>query len=330
MHRRYLLLVSRNFPPQVGGLEKYSHDLYHALKDEIRTDLLKHSDGKWYLPIFLVYSLFYIAVNRRKYSHIHFTDAALSPLAYVAGRLTRSRISITVHALDIIFDNRIYQSIVPRCLARIDSIVAVSRYALQQCVLRGIDAGRCHIIPNGINLHELDESVPPLASVMARFNIDIRNRKILFSIGRLIRRKGIVWFVEQVMPCLGDEYVYLVAGTGPEQKIIAEAITRLQLQDKVYLLGRISDSEKFCLYRNSTLFIMPNITVPGDAEGFGITLIEAAASGLPAIASNLEGIPDTMTDGVTGRLIEQGNTEQYVKAIGESCFDRTAVKQLTR
>jgi glycosyltransferase involved in cell wall biosynthesis len=330
MDHRYLLLVSRNFPPQVGGLEKYSYDLYHALKDELNTDLLKHNGGKWYLPIFFMHCLVYIFVNRKEYTHIHFTDAALSPLAYLAGKITHSKISITVHALDVIFDNRIYQAIVPACMATADNIVAVSHYAMQQCVQRGIDAARCYVIPNGINPSELDASVPSLGTVLSRFNIDSQNKKILLSVGRLIKRKGVVWFVDQVMSLLDDEYLYLVAGDGPEFGKIAALIKARNLAHRVYLLGRISDMEKYSLYQHADFFIMPNIRVPGDAEGFGITIIEAAAYGLPAIASNLEGIPDTMVDGETGRLVEQGNAEQYVDAISASNFNKGLIKLKTR
>jgi len=330
MDDRYLLLVTRNFPPQVGGLERYSYDLYHALKDEIKTDLLKHSRGIWYYPVFFLYSLIYIAINRKKYTHIHFCDAALSPLAAIARLFSPGKISISVHALDIIFENRFYQWIVPSCLARADNIVAVSHYTLQQCLRRGIDAARCHVIPNGINLSQFDASVASLKQVTDKYRLDIRNRKILFTIGRLIRRKGIAWFVESVMPQLGDEYIYLIAGDGPERQAILDVINRYGLGQKVSLLGRISDSEKYCLYQHADLFIMPNILVPGDAEGFGITIIEAAAFGLPAIATNLEGIPDTMMDGVTGSLVEPGNPGQYIEILKTASFDRQQIIRLTR
>jgi len=330
MNEVRLLFVTRNYPPQIGGMERYSYDLYHSLKDELSIDLLKHSTGKLYLPIFFIRCLLFLLINGRSYTHIHFGDAVLSPLAYFAKVLTKAGISITVHALDIIFDNRVYQLIVPRCLVKLDKIVAVSRFTLEQCVRRGIDKDRCFLIPNGINISELVDPVLTLGQVTGKYNIDTSDKKILFSIGRLIKRKGIRWFVERVMPRLGEEYVYLIAGSGPEFEDIAETISAFNLERQVYLLGRISDSEKSCLYLNSALYLMPNISIPGDAEGFGITIIEAAAYGLPAIASNIEGIPDTITAGVTGILVEQGNVEQYIDAITRATFDRDRIRKLTR
>ena len=70
--------------------------------------------------------------------------------------------------------------------------------------------------------------------------------------------------------------------------------------DRVRRLGRISEEELIELYRRGQLFIMPNIVVPGDMEGFGIVMLEAGACGLPNLAADLEGIRDVIEDGVNG------------------------------
>lgn len=325
-----LLFITRCYPPQIGGMEKYSYDLYHALKENLAVDLLKHTGGKLFLPVFYVQCMLALLFSGNRYTHIHFGDAVLSPLGWFAAQVTRAKVSVTVHALDIIYCNRIYQSIVPYCLARLDKLVAVSRFALEQSVLRGVSRDRCHLIPNGINLQNLELPAPSLNTVAERYNINVAGKKILFSIGRLIKRKGIHWFVVNVMPGLNEDYIYLIAGDGPEYENIATAISKNGLDGKVSLLGRISEDEKLSLYRNASLFIMPNIPVAGDAEGFGITIIEAAACGLPAIASDLEGIPDAIVNGITGTLVEAQDDQKYAQAIMGAVFDRREVTRLTR
>ncbi len=327
-----VLFVTRTYPPQIGGMERYSRDLYHALKDEIRTDLLANTRGRRYLPLFLIRCVFYLLRNGRKYTHIHFGDAVLAPLAYLAGSLSDCRVSITVHALDIIYDNRLYQLIIPYCLRRLDRIVAVSRYACEECVRRGVDSDRICVIPNGIRFSDPTGPAPPLQAVLEKYRIDFNpaEQKLLFSVGRLIRRKGIAWFVEKVMPQLPGDYLYLVAGTGPESDAITAAVHRENLHGRVHLPGHITESEKQCLYQHATLFIMPNVSIPGDAEGFGITIIEAAAFGLPAVAANIEGIPDTLIDGVTGSLVPERDPQRFVAAITGARFDRERIRNLTR
>ena len=328
--KKKLLFITRNYPPQVGGMEKYSSDFYITLKDIIEVDLLKNSDGKWFLPFFFIRSFFFILLYGHRYTHIHFGDAVLTPLVLVAKLTTSAKTSCTVHGLDVIYDNAAYQFIVARCLARMDKVVAVSRYTLNQCVIRGIDPGRCYHISNGIRVAELVSAVSGLEDVLARYKIDAAGKKILFSIGRLIKRKGILWFVENVMPMLATKYIYLIAGDGPEYEMIAAAVSRAGLVGQVHLLGRITDNEKCCLYKYSECYIMPNIPVVGDAEGFGITIIEAAAYGLPSIAADIEGIPDAVLDRVTGTLVPPGNAVKYMEAIDRAKFDRDRIARYAR
>jgi len=59
-------------------------------------------------------------------------------------------------------------------------------------------------------------------------------------------------------------------------------------------------------------FIMPNISIPDDVEGFGISALEAGACGLPVIASNIQGIRDAILDGITGYLVGERDVAGYI------------------
>ena len=131
------------------------------------------------------------------------------------------------------------------------------------------------------------------------------------------------------MPKLSDNYIYIVAGDGPEKENILKTIMSCGLQDKIFMIGRICERDKLALYQYAALFIMPNITIQGDAEGFGITLIESASHGLPSIASDIEGIPDAVLHGQTGTLVAERDSLAFVGAIESEEFDRDKVKLLT-
>ena len=330
MSDSHVLFVTRNYPPMTGGMEKYSLDLYNSLKNDIQIDLLKNSKGKKFLPFFLIYCLLFIYMNRRKYSHIHFGDGVLAPLGYIAKKMTGAKISITIHALDVIYDNYIYQKVVPICLKTIDKIVCVSNYSLEQCQSRGISRNCCIVIPNGIDFSSEQDNSVKIGDLNNNYGLQLQEKIILLSVGRLIKRKGILWFVSKVVPMLSDNYIYIIAGDGPEKLKIHNLISDLKLQKKVYMLGRISEKEKICLFKNSSLFIMPNIRVKGDAEGFGITIIEAAAYGLPCVASNIEGIPDAICHGLTGYLVSEGDSSEFAKTINKSRFDKEKIKIMTK
>ena len=107
-------------------------------------------------------------------------------------------------------------------------------------------------------------------------------------------------------------------------------ISRHGLQDRVHLLGRVSDELLAALYRGADLFVMPNIRVPGDMEGFGVVLLEAALNGMPAVAAGIEGILDVVADGQNGVLVESGNAAAFREAIAAFDSDRARLTDLSR
>ena len=141
-------------------------------------------------------------------------------------------------------------------------------------------------------------------------------------------RKGVAWFVEEVMPRLDGSYLYLVAGEGPDFDRIASLVGRWDLQDRVFLLGRVTEDTRNALFHASDLFIMPNIEVDGDVEGFGIAAIEAGCCGLPVIASDVQGLKDAVLDGRTGFLVEAENAEKFADRVCRTDLDRQAVRSL--
>ena len=140
----------------------------------------------------------------------------------------------------------------------------------------------------------------------------------ILTVGRLVKRKGVLWFVESVMPKLVKQVpglVYDVVGTGEDEPKILEAIERLDLQENIVMHGRVSDEERENIYRNASIFVMPNIPVENDMEGFGIVALEAALHSLPIVASGIEGIRDAISDGDNGYLLKARNIDDYVDRI---------------
>ena len=93
-------------------------------------------------------------------------------------------------------------------------------------------------------------------------------------------------------------------------------IERLGLQDRVILTGRISDDELLRRYAEADVFVLPSLNVGWKFEGYGLSLLEASAAGLPVISTTECGAEDAVVDGVTGLLVAQSNLEQgLVEAI---------------
>ena len=165
----------------------------------------------------------------------------------------------------------------------------------EACRQRGCTPEKVHVIPNGINPGRfLTTSDAPKRTLLARaFPEETASLPthalVLCSVGRQVKRKGFHWFVEAVMPQLPAHIYYWLAGEGPMIAEVQAAVDRHQLGEQVCLLGRVSEDQLEALYRGSDLFIMPNINVPGDMEGFGVVMLEAGLCKTPAIAAGIEG-----------------------------------------
>ena len=208
--------------------------------------------------------------------------------------------------------------LIPCCVARLDKIISVSRATRNECKRRKIPVQKCVVIPNGIRPNEFnlpDFNGSLRSQLESKTGSVIRDRKILVSVGRLVKRKGVSWFIDCVMPRLDSSYIYIVAGEGPELYQIQQLVLRRKVENRVLLLGRVSNATHKLLYNASDIFIMPNTTVANDIEGFGITIIEAGSCGLPVIASNLQGIKDAVIDGKTGFLVDEGDIDGFLGRI---------------
>lgn len=324
-----LLFITRTYPPAVGGMEKFASDFYANYRKQGDIDLFANPGGKKMIPFFVIKVIVFLVFHSRNYDVIHLYDAVLSPLVLIIKALSKAKVSFTVNGLDIVYSRFGYQKLMPFFLKKADRIVAISQCTMEQCKLRGIPKEKLTVIPVGINFESLQiYSESKKSETLSKFNISVKGTKLLLTVGRLVKRKGHAWFITHVFKKLPGHYTYLIAGAGPEQDLIKKLIHELDLAHKIYLLGHVSDEEKFCLYQISDLFVMPNISVKNDQEGFGIVLLEAGRYGLPVIASNIEGIKDAVIDGKTGHLIEEQDAQGFINVIMNPDIDLSSLKNV--
>jgi len=328
-----ILFITRNYPPKVGGLEEYSYHLIKKFEAHEITFKITLSKSKKHLLWFFPYSFFKALYFIRKHSvqHVHLCDGLLSPVGLLLKLLTGAKVTVTIHGLDITYDNPFYQMFIPRCVTKLDGVVCVSHSTRDECLRRIMPCPNCTVIPNGIIPDQLylQQSKNELRRKLeSLIGISIKNKKILFTIGHLVKRKGVAWFVKNVMLRLEDSCLYVVAGEGPERRTIQNIVDQYGLQGRVLLLGEISNEDRKLFYNASNIFIMPNITVPGDVEGFGIVTLEAGSCGLPVVASDIQGLRDAVIDGKTGYLVGEGDVEGFVSRIKDMNLTKDQIRKI--
>ena len=97
----------------------------------------------------------------------------------------------------------------------------------------------------------------------------------------------------------------------------AELDELLETTPGVYHLGRVSFEDLMSLYSLADLFVMPNIPVEGDQEGFGLVALEASVRGTWVVASGIEGITEAVIEGANGTLLPPEDPDRWVAKIRE-------------
>lgn len=323
-----VLFVSRAFSP-VGGMEKHNADLAKFLGTEVSLSLIANRRGKRFLPIFYPWAILKTLFLLPKHDVLLLGDGVLALLGAVAKFFfPRKTVVSVLHGLDITFTSPLYQKFWVRgSFPYLDGFIAVSQATKEEAIRHGVDSSKVFILPNGLEMNQFRFD-PDRSRLSSLLGFDTGQRIVLLTIGRLVKRKGVAWFIHEVLPKLPEHFHYAVAGAGPEEAAIREAITLSHMEKRVSFLGRVSTEDKDTLIANSDIFVQPNIPVVGDMEGFGIAVIEASAAGLPVVASRLEGLQDAIADGENGLLVTPEKPEEFVRAL-QSLENRDAQHSLS-
>ena len=322
----------------LGGMQRVALKLHDALTAKAREaeqssddsfhydSLLLRSSWRWVhvrTPFFLAGTAARLvrAARRDEVDVVLFSSMVTAALAAPLQGVFRRhgvRTAAIVHGLDVTTPFPPYQWFVPKVFEALDAVFPVSRATARACLQRGASTNQVHVVPNGIDTDRFDAPQGRAAAREALEDIQSpppADALLLCSVGRQVKRKGTAWFVDEVMPTLPSDVHYWIAGDGPQDEAIQAAIDRHDLGSRVRRLGRISNEALARLYRGADLFVMPNIPVEDDLEGFGIVLLEAGRCATPAVAARLEGIQDVITDGVNGHLVEPQDPAAFREAI---------------
>ena len=288
---------------------------------DVRT--VANTFGKKALPLFLPIMLLRLPFLMRNYDTLLLGDGVLAILgAFVKKILPHKRVVCIIHGLDITYENSLYQNFwVQKFLPTLDTYITVGNYTSALCAEKGLAPDKTHFVPNGIDPEKFNHTQTTKEDLWAIIGDEHRNKKIILTSGRLARRKGVAWFIHNVLPTLPENTLYIIAGDGPDKENIKNALTEAEQSERVCMLGYVSDAVRETLFHHADIFVQPNITVQGDVEGFGISVLEAAASGIPVIAADLEGLRDAITEGENGFKIESENQNAWQKKVTEVLSD---------
>lgn len=326
------LFVTRKFPPSVGGMETLAAGVWRVVSQEWPTAALIANGGSnrrlpWWVPLALVRTVWLVVTRRAGF--VLTGDALLYALVSPVLHLLRVPHATMVMGLDVTYDNRVYRAVVHTALRRAPSVIAISEATAQAAREFGVPAARTHVVRLGVPAPTVTvEDRAARRADLGRAAGVPADAVVLATLGRLVRRKGARWFVEEVLPELRESVHYVVAGSGPESEAVAAAARTAGVEARVHLLGAVDDDLREAVLQGADIFVQPNIRVAGDMEGFGLVTIEAALRGTPVVAAALEGILDAVVDGSTGALVPAEDADAWAERLRGLTSDRAALVAL--
>jgi glycosyltransferase involved in cell wall biosynthesis len=245
------------------------------------------------------------AVLFRRIDAVYFADGVAGSLAPLLRPLGPARFILTVYGLEMTYKNPLARALMHAGARACEKVVVISQNSRKIVVAAGVPETKIETIYLGVEPRVLseDERAPVQTRFEEKHGLRFGQDRVLLFFGRQVRRKGMVEFLEKGMPLLDkDIHLFIGGGRNLETDRIATQRHELGIEDRVTLLGPIPDDELAMLRVCCDLFLMPNIRVPGDVEGFGQTQLECMYSGTPVVAFAVDALPESVREG--GYLIE--------------------------
>lgn len=230
--------------------------------------------------------------------HLHGRFFPLSILTFFLNRLIfKRKIYLTVHGrleiglsgfIENIFDRTIFR----KFLSKANKIISVSNSLRTRLINFGLKRDKIITIYNGIDENFFSNTIikPYLRD---KFNIT-KNEKIVLFIGRLEKQKGVKFLLQAIPKVIRNipDVKFVIRDQGylkPELIILSK---KLNIEKHIYFSNFVTHRKDMpYIYMDTDIFYLPSVH-----EGFPITIVEALASGLPIVASRIEGIPEAIVD----------------------------------
>jgi phosphatidylinositol alpha-1,6-mannosyltransferase len=212
------------------------------------------------------------------------------------------------------------------------AVICVSEYARRRMLALGARPPRAEVITNGADEHAFRPLDAPIPQALRRqWGLD--GAQILLTVGSLTERKGQEVVIRALPAILAARPAvhYVMAGLPQIQEKLERLADELGVRSQVHFLGRVDQETLVAAYNACDVFVMTSRhSSDGDAEGYGIAVIEAALCGRPAVVSGESGLAEAVAHGQTGLLVPENDPQATAQAILRLLGDDELRAQLGR
>ncbi|MFD6401090.1 glycosyltransferase family 4 protein [Nocardia sp. NPDC060249] len=345
------LLVTNDFPPRPGGIQSYLQALSNQLPPEDlvvyaprwRGDSHEKFDAAQKFGVVRHPTTLMLptpAVIRRASALLREHDCdtvwfgAAAPLAAMAPMLRRAgaeRILASTHGHEVGWSMLPGSRQVLRSIGEhTDVVTYVSKYTRGRFASAFGPRAALEHLPPGVDPTEFRPDPAARAELRARYGLG--ERPTVLCLSRLVPRKGqdmLIVAMNEIRERV-DGAVLVIAGGGPYETRLRALAEALGVQDSVVFTGRVPSGELAAHHTIADVFAMPCRTRGAglDVEGLGIVFLEASATGVPVVAGDSGGAPETVREGETGIVVHGRSVSQISDAIVELLTDRDKAAEM--
>lgn len=269
-------------------------------------------------------------LRRERYDLLHAHWVVPNALA-AAPLARRLPVGVGLHGSDVFMAEKpLLRAWTRRALARCRFLTGCSPELVERVCALGFPAGRATVIPYGVDTETF--SPDPSRRSLWRRRLGIPDGAVVaLSVGRMVTKKGYHVLLPALPPLLDrhpDLYVVLAGAGDLLEELRVAAAPR---QERIVLPGVVLRDTLPDLYRAADLFVLPAVhDAQGNVDGLPNVILEAMATGLPVLASDISGIPLAIEDGVHGRLVPEGDADALAAALGTLATDAELRRRMGR
>lgn len=338
-----IAIVSPEFPPQIGGVERYAYEYAKALAaqgHQVTVFTRPHPGGEVQIEGIQVlprlrreYKLDRELIRDTKVDAWHVMNAAY---AWVACE-TDAPVVVSVHGNDFLRPYLPLRKVrlplpgflVPKGLQHYLHDLGIKRTS--ELMVRGLEKAGAILTNSRYTERVLLDCFPDLTGStvvglvgVSQAHLDTPHSERpageptrLITISRLSEPRKNIHLVLEALSALREEFdfTYRVIGDGEEKASLQALAEHLGLADRVTFCGRLSEQEMLTELSASDLFILCSSVLPTSHEGFGIVYLEANACGVPTLGARLAGAAEAIDEGRSGFFVDEPSTQSITAAV---------------
>ena len=361
-----VLMLSWEYPPRIiGGISTHVYHLSKSLVrkgigvhvltfdfpntqfqeviDGVRISRVESSSVSQTDFLLWIYSMNSLMIERGKellrdqmFDLVHAHDWMVGRAALELNKSSGIPLVTTVHATEIgrragLYDDyqRKIHEIEQLLIQYSEEVICCSQYMLSHLKVNfGANPNKISVVPNAVDISRFNSETNDGRELGQKLGPGVRLAEmVVLYVGRLVEEKGLHTLIEAFEMLNHDNVsaTLIIVGEGPIKEDLTAEVRKRGLQGVIHIIGFVDEAMLIALYRSSNIFVLPSVYEP-----FGIAVLEAMASRIPVVVSDVGGLSEIVEHGLTGLKFQPSDPVSLAASIRRLLEEGSLARELTQ